>query len=69
MQNTNSHVYFSRTVIVMALCLYYSVTMASPAAVDVDPVLLSGHLPRSQDAIYAMNVTEAHEFAQSYKVH
>ena len=55
--------------VAIALCLFHSVTKASPAALHVDPVSTVAHLPRSQEVMYTMNLTGAHNFETSYQLY
>lgn len=67
MQNTSNHLHRFARLTAIAFYLFHTVTKASPAIPKGDPV--SAHLPRSQQTMYTMNLTGAHEFELSYKIH
>lgn len=69
MQNTSNHRYPFVKAVAIAFCLFQSVTKASPTALQGDPLSLLGHLSRSQEAKYTINLTGAHNFEKSYKVY
>ena len=69
MQHTSKGLCIFLKAVAIAFCLFHSETQALPAGLGDDRDTLLRSLPRRQETMYTMNLTGAHSFELSYKVH
>jgi pimeloyl-ACP methyl ester carboxylesterase len=67
-QYLSLHAYSLVKAVIIAFFLFHSCKGASPAALEGDAASALGRIPRSQQAMYTINLTGAYNFQLSYQV-